>query len=618
MEEEMAIMGSEGELMAGYKLVPWSTWDQWNFVRESIFSSNPESVSAALRRITAWRSRGCLPIAIDVTAVIVETQQKDPFFREGLMDESLRSEELLAMLYCMAIVRLVNGFVEPAHKKTGRSISELADAIGFPRVLIDIRHESSHRDLPALQLVRLASIKALDWLKSNYWESQRKAIPDVQKEIRSRLRKMIYYLKANHTQRMKESCAKRTRLLRGCSKLSSQVTGKLCSLKAIDSDKRISKISKSVSRLYSAYPSDVVSVLMEFFQLHASDVSNGIDKETTEDSDACQEPLINSINVLKAIITKLSCNGPRLLLAMLKTVLERIEDMLEKDQDHFPSPPYEVKVCQTKYLSAFVLWLLMNLKALKDSGHEGFMEEQNPLAEGEAAQKVSLVKLLRKCLSLSALGDKHLSDSVLLLSDLSGNAVLAERLKKLPLPGLQDQDATEGSYSNTESFLLQEEISIRKATEKLEYLKSQSRNTNVKNTGIEDENDDAAKNLWALAKSWIPCPIGMIPCSFSSSSVLPVLDKIDDKCQNKCQSRSEINHDMTEKNSTPRENQEIDIQSLDGGNSVKKLRLTPGERLNFLDAINPMEGRLLIDGVWKMVDEEELSAIQSNIRIFVQ
>jgi hypothetical protein len=37
-------------------------------------------------------------------------------------------------------IRLVNGFVENPYKKTGLSISELADAVGIPRVLVDIRH----------------------------------------------------------------------------------------------------------------------------------------------------------------------------------------------------------------------------------------------------------------------------------------------------------------------------------------------------------------------------------------------------------------------------------------------------------------------------------------------
>ncbi|XP_028098518.1 ribosomal biogenesis protein LAS1L-like [Camellia sinensis] len=66
---------------------------------------------------------------------------------------------MLTMLYCMAIVRLVNGVVEKTRKKTEVSIAKAADAINIPRMLIDIRHEGSHPDLPSLRLVRLASIK---------------------------------------------------------------------------------------------------------------------------------------------------------------------------------------------------------------------------------------------------------------------------------------------------------------------------------------------------------------------------------------------------------------------------------------------------------------------------
>lgn len=86
--------------------------------------------------------------------------------------------------------RFVNCFV--GHKKTKFSIAELADSIGIPRVLVDIRHgkkkefffeightnsifhllshviESSHRDLPSLQRVRHASVKVYHVLMLPY------------------------------------------------------------------------------------------------------------------------------------------------------------------------------------------------------------------------------------------------------------------------------------------------------------------------------------------------------------------------------------------------------------------------------------------------------------------
>ncbi|KAI3869897.1 hypothetical protein MKX03_003023 [Papaver bracteatum] len=128
-------------------------------LRKRVFSSSRESINEALKRISAWRSRGCLPIVIEVTASIIEIQLKDPFFRLGSSNEAVDSDEVLSMLYCMSILRLVNGVVEKTWKKTEVSIADAANAIGIPRMLIDIRHESSHRNLPSLNIVRLASVK---------------------------------------------------------------------------------------------------------------------------------------------------------------------------------------------------------------------------------------------------------------------------------------------------------------------------------------------------------------------------------------------------------------------------------------------------------------------------
>jgi ribosomal biogenesis protein LAS1 len=44
------------------------------------------------------------------------------------------------VLLLFPTARLVNGFMENPHKKTGHSISDLAEIVGIPRVLVDIRH----------------------------------------------------------------------------------------------------------------------------------------------------------------------------------------------------------------------------------------------------------------------------------------------------------------------------------------------------------------------------------------------------------------------------------------------------------------------------------------------
>eukprot|EP00891_Asterochloris_glomerata_P007432 jgi/Astpho2/7432/fgenesh1_pg.00114_%23_56_t len=42
----------------------------------------------------------------------------------------------------------------------------------LPRVLVDVRHEASHNELPALPLLRLAAQQALAWLRAAYWQRQ--------------------------------------------------------------------------------------------------------------------------------------------------------------------------------------------------------------------------------------------------------------------------------------------------------------------------------------------------------------------------------------------------------------------------------------------------------------
>jgi ribosomal biogenesis protein LAS1 len=39
-------------------------------------------------------------------------------------------------------------------------------------VLVDVRHEATHTELPSLALLRLAAGRALDWLRAGYWQRQ--------------------------------------------------------------------------------------------------------------------------------------------------------------------------------------------------------------------------------------------------------------------------------------------------------------------------------------------------------------------------------------------------------------------------------------------------------------
>lgn len=46
----------------------------------------------------------------------------------------------------------------------------------MPRVLVDVRHEAAHNELPTLPLLRSAASHALTWLKGHYWDRQSEGI----------------------------------------------------------------------------------------------------------------------------------------------------------------------------------------------------------------------------------------------------------------------------------------------------------------------------------------------------------------------------------------------------------------------------------------------------------
>eukprot|EP00884_Botryococcus_braunii_P021393 jgi/Botrbrau1/7938/Bobra.9_2s0097.1 len=154
------------------RLVPWVSWDEWEDTRRGLLYGTPDLQRQALQRVATWRARGRIPLGVDMTACITETRRRDEKFtaakgRYTEMDPVLRLE------YSMAIIRLVNGVADSAQKgRKARSVADLASEAGLPRLLVDVRHEASHNELPNLALLRVAAGHALSWLHTFYWDRQ--------------------------------------------------------------------------------------------------------------------------------------------------------------------------------------------------------------------------------------------------------------------------------------------------------------------------------------------------------------------------------------------------------------------------------------------------------------
>jgi hypothetical protein len=80
---------------------------------------------------------------------------------------------MLRLAYAAALVRMVNGAVDPSQKgKYAAPVMTLAKRMGIPAVLVDVRMAASHQEMPALALLRHASERALQWLFERYWHAQ--------------------------------------------------------------------------------------------------------------------------------------------------------------------------------------------------------------------------------------------------------------------------------------------------------------------------------------------------------------------------------------------------------------------------------------------------------------
>ncbi|CAI9102892.1 OLC1v1001259C1 [Oldenlandia corymbosa var. corymbosa] len=575
-----------------FKLVPWINWEEWDFVKSSLFSSTPQSIATALQRITAWRSRGCLPVVIEVTASIIEIQQKDPYFRNDLSGKALDSEDMLAMLYCMAIMRLVNGVIEKTRKKKEVSIADAAGAIGIPRLLIDIRHESSHRDLPSLHLVRLASVKAVDWLKAYYWEPQKNAIPNLgdtatnrRSEIKHKLLELAFCLKTRRDSRSDSTIVK----------------GK-------SSKKQVNKLVKNVIRFYSSSSGEVVEVLLELL-LSALDSLDLVDTPEDQGNNHTAEKMPSAFALWKSVLHKLLLKQPELVWGLLNAFIGALETQAMKYQT---DPGAQSR--RSEQLVILIEWVIQNfLKSpcLSDSATD---TEWSTMMKNYS--KAARFELLRSCLVATSHGNPQLKSCVLALARMMENQPLLSKLEKFLAIAVPDVNADEASSSDdgiSESFLSHQLEMINEAAGKLEKLKNHLK----KNNRVETQIDDGKKG-WVKVQSWRPCPLGMLPHKFGFSGHYPILDN--KVANDRASSETETEKGQLECTQSSHKRASISDNDHQDRMAAKRLKETVDDSL--IDdpentTFEDFKGHLMIGGVWQKVKEEEVSAIASAIRILV-
>lgn len=128
---------------------------------------NDQSCTKQLRKAVAltslWLAREAVPHGVTSTSTFVSTKLLDAKV-DGNEDIVLRSA------YSMALVRFVNGLLDPFQQGTyATALVEIAKKIRLPYSFVEIRHLATHNQLPSLELLREMTDLALDWLWEHYW-----------------------------------------------------------------------------------------------------------------------------------------------------------------------------------------------------------------------------------------------------------------------------------------------------------------------------------------------------------------------------------------------------------------------------------------------------------------
>lgn len=257
-------------------------------------------------------------------------------------------------------------------------------------------------------------------------------------------------------------------------------------------------------------------------------------------------------------------------------------------------------------------WLVESLKGLKPPRQNFSAAEIEVYPTETNVSKTFLLELLHKCLLVSASGNKQLMDSALHLAELMGQSFLIKKLKKLLSFGSLNLVVTEEEMPSMTNLLTQQEESISQAAKKLELVKL----NRAKNKVVETRSGDVENmNRWVVSRSWNPCPIGMLPHTLGSSGCPPVLEHHDVHSKVPESSERKGNWDLNRCNS--KREASCDIQQIDNSSVKKRKETMEACASDALPSMEGVKGHLMIGGIWMEVGEDELLAMESDVRILV-
>ncbi|GMM31031.1 rRNA-processing protein [Martiniozyma asiatica (nom. inval.)] len=138
--------------------------------------------SSCVSKVCAYATRGSIPHAIEMTALLTSAIHLD-YSLTGcdahLTENSYSSQRIpqtdsvdlpVRSNYALAMIKFVNGILDPLQQGVyGISLHNLAVSVDLPSHFVELRHVCTHESLPSLEMLRLSTVRALDWLWGQYW-----------------------------------------------------------------------------------------------------------------------------------------------------------------------------------------------------------------------------------------------------------------------------------------------------------------------------------------------------------------------------------------------------------------------------------------------------------------
>ncbi|KAI9718053.1 MAG: hypothetical protein M1812_004311 [Candelaria pacifica] len=148
-------------------ITPWRDNTELIKVRAQFYpppKAERDERRSAINLIGAWKLRGNLPHTVESTALLCDAVLND--------DPNKVSTYSIRATYSTAFCRFVTGLVD--NGQTGRSkvnMFQVATRIGLPKSFVELRHQATHEELPALLVLRQAADRSLRWLWHYYWRT---------------------------------------------------------------------------------------------------------------------------------------------------------------------------------------------------------------------------------------------------------------------------------------------------------------------------------------------------------------------------------------------------------------------------------------------------------------